>query len=99
MTTTMAPMKHPDDRRKRDARLLRRLRGRLENPSPRPLPETERGRKTGIAPPLLAGEGAGGGVVRQPLRQAGRVPWDGSDAPYADRRLARRTSQGGCDEK
>src|SRR5262245_31925291 len=40
-----------------------RVRGRLENPSPHPLPCKERGSKPCLSPPLRFGEGAGGGVV------------------------------------
>src|SRR6266536_3954453 len=40
---------------------------RHETPPPNPLPEAERGRRRDVvllAPPLLAGEGVGGGVLR-----------------------------------
>src|SRR5206468_3147606 len=39
---------------------LCRLRGRLETPPPGPLPETERGSRHRLSPPLRFGEGAGG---------------------------------------
>src|SRR5262249_51380330 len=44
-----------------------RLRGRLENPSPQPPPRGGEGERDRNCSPLRFGEGAGGGVVRQPL--------------------------------
>ena len=49
------------------------------NPSPRPLPEAERGSNPCLSPPLRFGEGAGGGVLSArsqlvfPLIRGGRV--------------------------
>src|SRR5205085_3520176 len=65
---------------------VQKIHGRAsgQNPSPRPLPETERGRKTEnpSAPPLRFGEGAGGrGGVLQSRTPARPANSRGSSAP------------------
>src|SRR6266498_6008873 len=58
--------------------------------SPRPLPATERGRRsqsTLLAPPLRFGEGAGGGVLLEPLT---------SKLAQRLRPLSRGVSSSGC---
>ena len=68
---------------------------RSGNPTPRPLPETERGRKKECSvflPLSVSGRGLGGGVLSQPLREdATRQPSIGFPrAAWAARLSARR---------